>query len=1255
MHLLNAAQARLEDDGEAIDLAQTPGDMVFLSAADSELSALASAHDADETLPTLRLANILRLGHPMSVDLYVERMVEAARLVVVRLLGGRSYWTYGLDQLAAACQAHGVLFAALPGDDRDDPELRDLSTVDAASWQRLWRYFAHGGRGNGTQALAFMASLIGRDRAWHEPQPLLRAGLYWPNHDQPSLADLRRHWQPHAPCVAIVFYRALVQADDTAPIDALIEACTRAGLAPLPIYATSLKDAQAVAIMAGLLDDAQPHAVINLTGFAVSKPGDFHPGLLEQGDGPVLQAVLASGSEPAWRAGSYGLSPRDLAMGVALPEVDGRVFTRAISFKSQAAFDADRQISLVRHQPVIDRCAFVADLAKAWLRLRATPAHARRVAIVLANYPTQDGRLANGVGLDTPAGTHALLNAMAQAGYAINDLPEDGQALIEHLQAGVTNSLRVRTQRQTRVHLTLEDYNAEFLRLSEETRAKITTRWGAPGDDPHVQGGAFSLALDVFGTVAVGIQPARGYHIDPVKSYHDADLPPPHGYLAFYFWLRHQFDAHAILHMGKHGNLEWLPGKALALDESCFPEAILGATPHIYPFIVNDPGEGSQAKRRTSAVIIDHLTPPLTRAESYGPLRDLERLVDEYYEAVALDPRRSALLKRDILDTSARLGLTADLGLEDAKDDVCLSSIDSHLCELKELQIRDGLHVFGRSPKGQQRRDLLIALARNPRGDGLGHNASWLRALAKDLRLSDSFDPLIDDLGQTWTGERPAILDACLATPWRTLGDTVERLEVLAQRLLDGVIPCDQAWTNTAAVLTWLQTRLAPAVDACGAHEIAGTLRALDGRFVLPGPSGAPTRGRPDVLPTGRNFFSVDTRAVPTPAAWQLGWKSAQTIVDTFVQEHGDWPKCVALSAWGTANMRTGGDDIAQALALLGVRPTWDSGSNRVNGVEILPVSVLGRPRVDVTLRISGFFRDAFPAQIDLLDQAVRRVAALDEPAQDNPLAAKTRLEQASLVDQGFSESDAARQATLRIFGAKPGAYGAGLQALIDEKTWSGDADLADAFLAWGSYAYGHGADGQPARRPFEQRLSDIELVLHNQDNREHDILDSDDYYQFEGGLTATVRHLSGAQPTTYHNDHSRPDNPRSRPLKEEIGLIIRGRAANPKWIAGVMRHGYKGAFEIAATVDYLFAFAATTRLVDDHHFDTLYNAYVDSEEVRNFMAKANPAALREMADRFAEAIERGLWHPSGNHVGRDLDVLTGASARKAVASMGHA
>ena len=1258
MHLLLAQPGETADGAEPVDLGQSPADVIILSAADTELAALAEARAEMADPPTLRLGSLLHLAHPMSVDLYLDQTATHTRLVIARILGGEGYWAYGLEQFAARLGAAGIAFAALPGDDKPDETLWRASTVEREIWEGLLGCFVEGGPENMAEILRAARAIIaqtsepgvpsprrgegqgegaeGRPGAIvPTPRPLLRAGLYWPGTGIADLETIRAGWRdPRAPVAALVFYRSLLQGAGLHPINRLVRALMTEGLNPLPIFVASLKDPVSAGTLETLFDQAPPGVVINATSFAVSTPqADFAGTPLDRPGAPVLQAIFSGGTEEAWRTGLNGLSARDIAMNVALPEVDGRLLTRAVSFKAEAYYDEATQCRIATYRAEGTRVQFLAKQAAAWTRMARTSPAARRIAVILANYPNRDGRLANGVGLDTPASAIAVLQALDEAGYRIENAPADSADLMARIQAGPTNWLADRARRSGGQSLDLGSYKTFYGELPWELRRQIEERWGAPEDDPFfvapsspllgggggASDGHFALSILEFGNVVVGIQPARGYNIDPKETYHAPDLVPPHNYLAFYAWLRSRFAAHAIVHLGKHGNLEWLPGKALALSGECFPEAVLGPVPHLYPFIVNDPGEGTQAKRRTSAVILDHLTPPLTRAETYGALKDLEALVDEYYEASGLDPRRLDHLRREIRSLVAAERLDVDAGITPNMDEAtALQQLDTYLCELKESQIRDGLHVFGHSPTDQLERDLAIALLRVPRGDGRGPNASLIRALAIDCAIDPAeFDPLDCVLGGAYDGPRHKFLWATGTDPWRTNGDTVERLERLAQLAVQWRETPKQ-FRATASVLETMHAEILPALRASGPQEMAGLLAGLDGRFVPPGPSGAPTRGRPDTLPTGRNFYSVDSRAVPTPAAWALGWRSAEMLVERHLQDQGDWPKALLITAWGTSNMRTGGDDIAQALALMGVRPTWDQASRRVTGYEVIPLAALARPRIDVTLRVSGFFRDAFPAQMDLFDTAARAVMALDEPVDQNPAAAR------------FHEEGGSDQAGHRIFGSKPGAYGAGLQAMIDERLWSDRADLAESYLEWGSYAYGKGAGGR-ARAALETRLARTEAVVQNQDNREHDLLDSDDYYQFEGGAAAAVEHLRGAAPKIYHNDHSRPERPVIRSLEDEIGRVVRARVVNPKWIAGVKRHGYKGAFEIAATVDYLFAFAATTGAVKSHHFDLVYDAMIADDETRDFIDQVNPAALKDIAERLEEAIDRGLWQPRSN------------------------
>ncbi|RMN19430.1 Cobaltochelatase subunit CobN, partial [Pseudomonas cannabina] len=976
MHLLRTQPGGFVPDDNIADLGQTPAELVILCSGDSSLALLAeAAQQLPEDYPSLRLANPMQVQNHASVDLYVDEVLRHAKVILISLHGGIGYWRYGVERLMELA-ARGVQVILVPGDDRPDPELSDLSTVPATERDRLWQFLRQGGLQNALDLYRCMASQwLGRDYPWAEPRPLPRTAVYHPQRATASLPDWQADWHAEQPVVALLFYRSHLQAANTGFID---EFCTRLqaqGINPLPIAVASLKEPACFVQVENWLDEADAELILNTTGFAQSSPEAPHLRPFRR-NVPVIQAICAQDNEPAWEASEQGLGARDLAMHIALPELDGRIISRPISFKDLAWRSERSQSDVVCYRAQPDRMDFVAQLARRWIELARLPNADKRVALILANYPTRDGRIGNGVGLDTPAAALNILRAMQAEGYPLAQLPDSGTELIQQLLGGVTNDLDSIDQRPCQQSMALDEYLAAFHELPQSNRDAVTARWGAPDADPMFRGGRMMIAGLRFGLTFVGIQPARGYQVDPSAVYHDPDLVPPHGYLAFYFWLRKAYGAHAVVHVGKHGNLEWLPGKGVGLSRTCWPDAVLGAMPNIYPFIVNDPGEGAQAKRRTQAVIIDHLMPPLTRAETYGPLRDLELLADEFYEAQLLDPRRARELQRDILELVRETRIDRELALDvstdsDADAAVWLPRLDTYLCDLKESQIRDGLHIFGQSPEGRLRTDTLLALLRIPRGDGRGAQSSLLRALSKAFQLS--FDPLDCELAEPWTGERPAALLAVSTDPWRSAGDARERLELYAAALIERVMRGEDlhdvpAHDDLSLILDSLREVVAPRLDACGPGEMQGLLDALSGRFVPAGPSGAPSRGRLDVLPTGRNFFSVDVRNLPTTTAWRIGFQSANLLLERHLQDHGDHLRQLGLSVWGTATMRTGGDDIAQAMALMGVRPVWATGSQRVDDFEILPVSLLDRPRVDVTLRVSGFFRDAFANLIKLFD-----------------------------------------------------------------------------------------------------------------------------------------------------------------------------------------------------------------------------------------------------------------------------------------------
>ncbi|AFY94831.1 cobaltochelatase subunit CobN [Chamaesiphon minutus] len=1338
---------------------QQPAPIAFITAADTDIQTLAVATtQLSEEFPQVRVVNLLQLQQQLTIDTYAEDVLTAAKVIIVRLIGGQSYWSYGLEVVQETARQTGAVLIVLPGDERPDPTLMSHSTASLADVDRVWQYLIEGGVDNYRQLLNFIASRwLDFDCAYRVAEVVPRVGIYDETRWLPEGMPLQGG-------AAIIFYRAHYLSGNLAAIEALCQALVDRNLTPVPIYVSSLKDPVVQRVLTSYCQQGVD-VLLNTTSFSLASLDTDTPqvGFWATLNLPVFQVILSGAGKEFWESGWQGLTPRDMAMNVALPEVDGRIITRAISFKAVQTQNSALQTDVLVYEPVPDRVEFVAELALNWSKLRRKSVKERKVALILANYPTRDGRLANGVGLDTPQSCVEILHALKAAGYQVGDIPADSGELIKLLTAGVTNDPEGDGWRKAHQSLDSEEYWAHFQTLPIAVQQGIVERWGGDGVNPPVlsrflaeetssaraaksslergtkndrsllekaemanppksplERGTLNIDLDPippflrgargdspstspttypipgiqFGNVFVGIQPARGYDKDPNLNYHAPDLVPPHQYVAFYHWVKANFGADAIVHVGKHGNLEWLPGKSVALSENCYPEAVFGAMPHLYPFIVNDPGEGSQAKRRTQAVILDHLTPPMTRAELYGSLNQLEGLIDEYYEAQTLDPLRLAPIRDRLITLIQQEHLHETLGIPDlipsqegypqggvgkgldvnSSDDTIsrfLNTADGYLCELKEAQIRDGLHIFGQCPQDTQLRDLIVAIARNPNANRMG----LTRAIALDWEWD--FDPLTADLGEEFVGfvaprnppkspfprgtknidsrtnlgPIPPFLrgargdsdaETKLATkPIRIIGDAVEILEEYAAELVQRLIETSvvgegypqgeplqvngEIGTHTQAELDWISTRLLPALQQTP-QEMTNLLRGLNGEYIPSSASGAPTRGKPEVLPTGRNFYSVDIRAVPTETAWCLGRKAAEVLIDRYTQEHGEYPQTLGLSIWGTSTMRTGGDDIAQALALIGVQPVWDGVSRRVVDFEILPISILGRPRVDVTLRISGFFRDAFPNLIDLFDNAVKAVAALEETPEQNPLADRVQQEQIKWLEQGLTLDEAQTRSQYRIFGSKPGAYGAGLQGLIESQNWETEADLAQAYINWSAYAYTNKAEGIAAPEAFNQRLSNMQIVLQNQDNREHDLLDSDDYYQFQGGLTAAIKQVSGKAPEAYFGDNSRTENPKVRKLTEEIDRVYRSRVVNPKWIAGAMRHGYKGASEMAATLDFLFAYDATANCVQDFMYQGVADAYLFDESVREFIEQNNPWVQRDMAERLLEANQRGLW-----------------------------
>ena len=1150
MHLLATSSATLDDLVEPIDLRQAPADMLALSFTDSDLAGIAAAWGAArDRLPSLRVANLRDLRHPMSVDLWIDTVAAHARVILVRLLGGHDWWRYGCDRLATLAREKGIALALLPGEDRpSDERLTETSTLPADDLAGLLACFREGGPANMAALLEMMAGLARGEKVRAKAKPVPKAGFYWPGKGIVAEAEMTTLISPpagrgcrqagegqsqisqgwrgpssalRAPSprdrgegeearIPLLFYRSMLLAADAAPIDALCEALSARGLTPLPIFVASLKDRDSIAFVEKALADFPPAAIVTATAFASGAEPDAET-LFDRAGVPVFQAIVATTKREAWAANQRGLAPADLAMHVVLPELDGRILGGAISFKDEREADAALGWKAQGNRPEPDRIAALADRIVAMVRLQRTPRTERRLAILIPNYPNAPGRTGYAVGLDVPQSVLEMLRDLKEAGYRIEGIPESARELLRLLDLN-------------RSVMPFEDYRDTFGQLPEVTREKVVATWGEPETALHSPLAGIAFRAATFGNVTVALAPDRGRSADRRADYHDPELPPRHELVAFGLWLRKALEVHAIVHVGAHGTLEWLPGKTVALSAACFPEIVTGPLPVVYPFIVSNPGEAAHAKRRIAAVTLGHMPPPLAAAGLTPVQQKLERLVDEYAQADGLDRRRRDRLARLIVETARQTELAAEAGVaETDQPDEALRRIDAWLCDIKDFALKDGQHVFGRDETG---------------------------------------DPV--------------------------------RAE-------------------------------------SAARERAALLAALDGHHVPPGPSGAPGRGRTDVMPTGRNLFTADPRTLPTPTAWEIGRAAAEEVLRRYLQDHGDWPRALVVDLWGSASLRTGGEEIAQGLNLMGCRPVWDGATGRITGIEVLPLASLARPRVDVTFRISGLFRDMFPAQIALMDAAVRAVAAREGEGADNPLATSARK---------------AGSAPARIFGSSPGTYGAGIEDMLARGDWEDRAEIGRAYLAATSHAYG-GAEGEgrQAGDAFAERVAEAELLIHSVDDPGRDLLDGSADSAFIGGFAAALAAVGG-RADLVALDTTEPARPRARSLTGAVTRIVRARATNPRFIEGQMRHGPRGAAEFAETVDRLCAFAETTEAIPGRLIEAVYDAYLGDPRVRAFILAENPAAARAIAERLASVRRRGLWHPLRNSVDADLAELI-AEARQ--------
>ncbi len=1216
-----------EDPSENLALIEQPSaSVLILSSARSDISSLASTLQGtykNQWSQKIRALPLECLSHKAQIDHYLSTTARNAKLILIRLLGGKGHWSYGLEQLKywqEEDESRNLII--LSGTKEHEVELNGLSNIEYKITESLGELFRAGGQKNFRQILKIIDLIISGNYVDITKININRLA-------DPYIWDWR---EEQGDKIGVILYSSYLQSGNTDIAETINQELRAMNLVPRLLWVSSLKSQLVQSKVIKLFKNESVECILTATSFSTIDFNETYEGsvIWDTLKKPVFQILSSSRTKQAWKSSSRGLAPIDFSLQVVLPELDGRVTTRVGAFREQKEENYELSTTIEKYVPNKEGIKWIVNHIKSWINLASKRNRDKKVSIILANYPYKDGRIANGVGLDTPESLFNVIQWLKGWGYELGEsIPNDSRDLMKDILKKRTNSYESMNNEPVD-YLTIEEYKNWYLNLPKTVRDEIERRWGKPEVNDQLEKSGFAINGIKYGNISILVQQSRGQTFDNLNDVHSGDLPPPHKYLAQYVWISNNFKSDCIIQFGKHGTVEWLPGKSVALSPNCFPSISLPPIPNIYPFIVNDPGEGSQAKRRTHSVIIDHLTPPLGRAGLYGDLTKIESLIDEYHESVFISKKRSEYLQTSIesLLSKNMLSNLVDLEFEEQLSensfDQKLNTIDSYLCEIKESQIRTGLHVFGTDNDFKKNVELALSITLVPR-----LNQKGLSQLITDF-LHLRFDPWKDEITHMLSERDKNILSKITTKSPRNVGDAISIVnniaEIIVSKIVDKDIQISESenitkeqikianhylnYKDNYEAIDNIKKKILKKLIISPKNEKDSLRTALNGGRISGGPSGAPTRGKPEVLPTGRNFFSVDLRGIPSETAWDLGRRSAQQILDLYLQENGEDLKTLGLSVWGTSTMRNGGEDIAQLLALIGVQPIWEFSTGRVIDIEVIPYSILQRPRVDVTLRISGLFRDAFPQLITLVNKAQNLVSQMDEPGEINPLA------------EGLARDGS----TARIFGSAPETYGTGLQELINTGNWDDKHDLGNTYINWSSWVYEDSENAVQNTSLLKKRLHNMQVVIHNQDNREHDILDSDDYYQFHGGLSSAVETVSGQKPRIYYADNSNYTKPKVYKLEREIDKVVRSRLLNPKWVEGMMNHKYKGAFEMSASIDYLFAYDATTNSVPNWVYSSIIDKWLDNKEIISFLKKENPWALRDISERLKEASNRQLW-----------------------------
>ena len=1140
-----------------------------------------------------------------------------------------------LQNASAFLQENKIRHLFLVGDAGNDLLKYGISADEE---KRIHQYFNFGGVDNIVNAMLWMlATFCKQPYAWKEPHLLPWNGIYHPDAEKEyqDLTEYKsRFFRPNRPTIGLLFYRDEWILKDLSYQTAIVREIERRGMNALVVFtngqanpligAPGLTDAFKKYFYQG--EEVTIDVLINTIKFSLTTTRALDLSEIEALNVPVLQAYTLFSPHEEWEKSFEGMTPMEISVSVSLPEFDGIIHSGPIATKE----DTGRGIA--SYQALEERIDLVIRKAQKWANLRYKPNQAKKVGIVFHNYPALNSNIGSAAGLDSPESVRLLLAKLQEQGYFVDSIPKDSKSFMEELLANATNDRRFITEKQIQEatgHLTTEQYLKFFKPLTEKTKAQLNHDWGeAPGDVFNYDG-ELLIPGTLKGNVFITVQPPRGFGEDPGKLLHSPDCAPTHHYIGFYHWLRDIWQADVLIHVGTHGSLEWLPGKGAGMSRSCYPDISIDDMPNIYPYWITIVGEGIQAKRRSAACLISYLTPPMQQSGTYDELEELEKVVDEYCHFKTTQPDSMETLEALVREKVKAANLTEDIPEEDTQSfDDYVGKIHAYVTDIKNMQIRTGLHILGLPPEGEDLNEYVLALTRLDNGakpslrQTLAHayGFDYYELLENSAKMlagkAKTYGAFIDELNEK---SKEIVLRLAQADFAQSSVENLLELEWLQALPQDAreKVQCVAAYICKTIVPNLLKTT----------QEISNTLAALRGEYIEPSAAGAPTSGGADLLPTGRNFYGVDPRTLPTPAAWEIGKKMGDEVISRYIEEEGTYPECVGIVLWAGANMRSHGQCIAEFLYLMGLRPVWQRGSMRVIDVEIMSLDELKRPRIDVTGRISGLFRDSMPDAILWLDKAVEKIAALEESPEMNYIRKHVLEDAAQLEAEGEDKQSAWEQASYRIFGDPPGAYGAGIGDLLENKNWETVEDLANVYVRFGGHAYGAKSKGAYRPELFKKRMASLNVTIKNEDNRESHMLSSDDFNAYHGGMIATVRALSDKQPRSYCGDSSDRSKVEMRSLQEETKRLFRGEAMNPKFIQGMKKHGYKGAQDLANYVAHSYQWDATSNVMEDWMYEKYAEKYAFDEEIQEWMKEVNPWALQRLTEVLLEAEQRGLWN----------------------------